>query len=119
MLEQRMFGASLAAARTIVINVIVAVEAAYLLSCRSLLHPPTHIGLFSNRFVWPGILAMLIAQLLFTYAPLMNRLFHTTPIRVDAWLRIAAVAGVAMLAVELEKWLRWRLRARFPRSAGD
>jgi cation-transporting ATPase F len=119
MLEQRMFGASLAAARTIVINVIVAVDAAYLLSCRSLLHPPTHIGLFSNRFVWLGILAMLIAQLLFTYAPLMNRLFHTTPIRVDAWLRIAAVAGVAMLAVELEKWLRWRLRARFPRSAGD
>ena len=119
MLEQRVYGASLAAARTIVINVIVAVEAAYLLSCRSLLHPPTQIGLFSNRFIWPGILAMFIAQLLFTYAPLMNRLFHTTPIRADAWLRIAAIAALAMLAVELEKWLRWRLRARFPTSASD
>ena len=119
MLEQRLYGTSLEAARTIVINVIVAVEAAYLLSCRSLLHPPTHIGLFSNRWVWPGIAAMLIAQLLFTYAPLMNRLFHTRPIRSDAWLRIAAVALLAMLAVELEKWLRWRLRDRFPKSAGD
>ncbi|MBL9005306.1 MAG: HAD-IC family P-type ATPase [Myxococcales bacterium] len=117
--EQQLHGASLSAARTIVINVIVAVEAAYLLSCRSLLHPPTHIGLFSNRWIWPGIVGMLVAQLLFTYAPLMNRLFHTTPISVGAWLRIAAVALAALLIVELEKWLRWHFRDRFPHSARD
>ena len=50
---------------------------------------------------------MLSAQLLFTYAPLMNTLFHTAPISAESWLRILAVAAVSFAAVEFEKWLRF------------
>jgi len=100
-------GASEAAARTAVINVIVLVEIAYLFSCRSLKRSIFTIGLLTNRWVIAGSLAMLCAQLLFTYAPVMNKLFHTAPINAESWLRIAAVAVAAFLAVELEKWIRF------------
>ena len=31
---------------------------------------------------------MLAAQCLFTYAPVMNKLFHTAPIDAEAWLEL-------------------------------
>jgi cation-transporting ATPase F len=105
--EMNMAGETLAEARTAVINVIVLVEIAYLFSCRSLNHSLFNIGLFTNWWAIGGALAMLGAQLLFTYLPLMNRLFHTAPIGGESWLRIAAVAVAAFVAVELEKWIRF------------
>jgi Ca2+-transporting ATPase len=105
--ELGMEGASEAAARTAVINVIVLVDIAYLFSCRSLNHSVFAIGGFTNLWAIVGSLAMLGAQLLFTYVPLMNKLFHTAPIDPESWLRIAAVAGAAFIAVELEKWIRF------------
>lgn len=53
---------------------------------------------------------MIIAQLLFTYAPVMNNLFHTAPIDIGAWLRIAAVALGAFVIVEIEKFVRFGRR---------
>jgi hypothetical protein len=50
---------------------------------------------------------MLGAQLLFTHASVMNKLFHSAPIDAKAWLRIAIVVGAAFAAVELEKWIRF------------
>jgi cation-transporting P-type ATPase F len=108
LLERRVFGVDLAAARTVVVNVVVMVEVAYLLNCRSLLHSMFHLGVFSNRWIFGGIAAMVGAQLLFTYAPVMNRLFHTAPIGAESWLRILGVAAFAWTAVEIEKWLRLR-----------
>jgi cation-transporting ATPase F len=102
-----MEGESLAEARTAVINVIVLVEIAYLFSCRSLNHSIFAIGLFTNRWAIGGALTMLSAQLLFTYAPVMNRLFHTAPISAESWLRIGLVAVAGFAAVELERWIRF------------
>lgn len=103
--ELRTEGVADAAARTAVVNVIVLVEIAYLFSCRSLNRSVFAIGWFTNRWAIAGSLSMLAAQLLFTYAPVMNKLFHTAPIAADAWLRIGAVASVAIVAVEIEKWI--------------
>lgn len=105
--ELRVTGATEAAARTAVINVIVLVEIAYLFNCRSLSNSMFAIGWFTNRWAIAGSLAMLAAQLLFTYAPVMNSLFHTGPIEAEAWLRIGAVACAAFVAVEIEKWIRF------------
>jgi magnesium-transporting ATPase (P-type) len=105
--EMNMVGETLNEARTAVVNVIVLVEIAYLFSCRSLNHSLFSIGLFTNRWAIAGSLVMLGAQLLFTYAPVMNKLFHTAPISAGSWLRIGLVAFVAFLAVEFEKWIRF------------
>ena len=49
---------------------------------------------------------MAAAQLLFTYAPLMNHLFGTTPLPWQAWLPILGTGMAAYLLVAFEKWRR-------------
>lgn len=107
-------GETEAAARTAVVNVIVLVEIAYLFNCRSLNNSVAAIGWFTNWWAIAGSLAMLAAQLVLTYSPIMNNLFHTSPIDAEAWLRIAAVASVAFVAVEFEKWIRFGRRPGNP-----
>ena len=97
-------------ARTVAVNVIVLIQIFYLFNCRSLQRTAFAIGLFTNRWVIAGSLGMLGAQLLFTYAPVMNRLFHSAPISAESWLRIVGVAAVVYLAVEFEKWIRFGRR---------
>ena len=109
-------GRGLAEARTVVVNVIVMVELFYLLNCRSLTRPFFSLGVFSNLWVVGGVTAMIGAQLLFTYAPFMNKLFHSAPISGLSWLKIIAVGLVVFVAVELKKWLdarRQNTPARF------
>lgn len=101
-------GASLAQARTVAVNVVVMVELLYLFNCRSLSRSTLHIGLFSNPWALGGAMAMALAQLLFTYAPVMNRAFSTAPIDLSAWGRILAMAVIASALVEFEKWLARR-----------
>jgi cation-transporting P-type ATPase F len=110
--ELRAEGVTEAAARTAVVNIIVLVETAYLFNCRSLSESIFAIGWFTNRWAMAGSAAMLGAQLLFTYAPVMNSLFHTAPITAEAWLRIVAVACVTFITVEIEKWIRFGGRHR-------
>jgi cation-transporting ATPase F len=102
--------ASLAEARTAVVNAIVMVEAFYLLNCRSLTQSIFALGIFSNVWVLLGIGLIIAVQLLFTYVPIMNELFHSAPISGGSWLRIAAVGAIAFVAVELEKWIRFGRR---------
>jgi cation-transporting P-type ATPase F len=105
--ELNVAGETLDEARTAVVNVIVMVEVAYLFSCRSLNHSLFSIGLFTNRLAILGATCMIAAQMLFTYAPVMNRLFQTTPLTFHSWLRILAIAALSFVAVELEKWIRY------------
>lgn len=104
--EQSVHSESIAEARTIAVNVVVLVLVFYLLNCRSLTRSMFALGVFSNPWIIVGVTAMIAAQLFFTYAPIMNRLFHTAPISGQAWLHILAVALAAYAVVGVEKWLR-------------
>jgi len=55
---------------------------------------------------------MLAAQLLFTYAPFMNRLFHSAPISGPAWLKILGVGLIVFAAVEIKKLLDARFSGK-------
>jgi len=99
-------GASEAEARTIAVNVFAVGQSFYLLNCRSLRFSMFRLGLFSNPWIWGGIAAMTVVQLLFTYSPLMNRLFHTAPISIMDWVHILAVGLVIYLVIGAEKTLR-------------
>jgi len=100
-------GDTLDEARTAVANTIVMVELVYLFCCRSLSHSLFSIGFFTNRFAVAGAASMILLQLLFTYAPVMNRLFHTQPLDLMSWVFIVGIALVALIAVEVEKWVRF------------
>jgi cation-transporting ATPase F len=103
-------GAMLAETRTLVANVIVFVQLFYLFNCRSLIRPSWSLGVFSNPWLLAGVVAMIAAQLAFTYAPFMNGAFHSAPLDGAAWLRLIGVALAASLIVGFEKWVRARVR---------
>ena len=98
-------GASVEEARTIAVNVFAVGQSFYLLNCRSLRYSMVKLGLFSNPWIWVGISAMMISQLLFTYSPLMNQLFHTAPIGLMDWVHIMAVGIVIYFVIGAEKAL--------------
>ncbi len=99
-------GQSIAEARTVAMNVFVAIETVYLFNCRSLRLPVTAMAVFSNPWVWWGAGLQLLLQLVITYWAPLNAAFSTAPIDAYAWGQIAVIALVAMGIIELEK--RWR-----------
>jgi magnesium-transporting ATPase (P-type) len=103
-------GHSLAEARTVAVNVFVMVEIFYLFNCRSLTGSFWKLGLFSNLWVWGGIAAMLVLQLLLTYWPPLSSLFQTAPIAWRAWAEITVFAALCSLLIGLEK--RWTMHQR-------
>ena len=105
--EQQDSLTTLKQAQTVVVNTIIMVEIFYLLNCRSLTHSMFHVGVFSNLWIWLGIAVMLALQMLFTYAPFMNRLFHSEPLPLITWLHITAVGAAAYVIVGFEKWVRF------------
>jgi magnesium-transporting ATPase (P-type) len=105
--ERSQSGQTIDAARTTVVNVIVIAETGYLFNCRSFHHSLFRIGCLTNPWAVWGALGMIVVQVLFTHLPLMNRLFHTAPLTLGAWVRIGAVALAVFLIVEFEKWLRF------------
>jgi cation-transporting ATPase F len=99
-------GATLAQARTAAVNAFVAIAIFYLFSCRSLVRAPWRIGWLSNRWVLAGVTAQVLGQVLFTYMPAMNALFHTAPIGAGTWLRILLLASLAAVVVAIDKRAR-------------
>lgn len=98
-------GMNLPERRTLMVNTIVTVEMFYLLNCRSLTKPLASIGLLSNPWALIGLAAMAGMQAMFTYAPFMNRLFHSAPLDLQTWLEIVGLGGLVFILVELKKWL--------------
>ena len=94
---------SIEAARTVAVNAIVVVGVGYLFACRSLMRPIWKVGLFTNPWVWLGSIVMLFAQLAFTYAPFMQRLFHTADLAPIWWLRLSAAGFIVFAIVEAKK----------------
>ena len=91
-------------ARTMVVNTIVVLEIFYLFNVRYL---------HSTSFTWQGALGTLpvllaiaivvIAQLAFTYLPVMQELFASKPVSLTDGALIIAVGILAMIILEVEK----------------
>ncbi|MET8846774.1 HAD-IC family P-type ATPase [Amycolatopsis sp. NPDC004625] len=100
-------GASVAEARTTAINVFVGVQAAYLVSCRSLDRPVVRSWPGHSRMFLLGLGLTAGLQVLLTYVPVMNSWFHTAPVGFSSWLWVLGAAVVAFAVVEADKLL-WR-----------
>src|SRR5262245_32939990 len=97
-------GASDALARTVAVNMITIGQVFYLLNSRYLLDSSlslkAHLG---NKYLPLGIGAVIILQLLFTYAPPLQVLFDNEAIPLWVWPRIILGGLVFFLVVEAEK----------------
>ncbi len=107
-----MTGATVVEARTVAVNVFVLVQLFYLFNCRSLTQSMFRLGFFSNPWVFGGVTVMMILQVMFTYLPAMNLMFHSAPIGFESWGRILAVSVFTSFVVGAEKWLRRRIKKR-------
>jgi Ca2+-transporting ATPase len=99
-------GASLDAARTVAVNVFIVMELFYLFNCRSLTKTIFQLGFFTNLWVFVGVAVMLLIQMVYTYVPVMNQLFHSTAIGFGSWARILLAGVIGFLIVEVEKKFR-------------
>src|SRR5262249_4998839 len=110
-------GASDDLGRTVAVNALVIGQVFYLLNSRykldSSLSPPAYLGTPSLPL---GIGAVVILQLLFTYAPPFQALFETEAMPLRLWPPLFVGGILFFLVVEGEKWILRRARAR-PRRA--
>ncbi len=97
-------GASDQLARTAAVNAITIGQVFYLLNSRYLLDSSlslrAHLG---NQYLPHGIGAVIVLQLLFTYAPPLQRLFDTQPLPASAWPWLIGGGFLFFLVVEAEK----------------
>lgn len=96
-------GASVEKARTMAVNVFVVIEAFYLFNARSFSRSPFDLGFTSNKWVIGGFVSMMILQVLFTYTPVMNKLFSSAPIDVLDWIKIILCGSIVYWVVEFDK----------------
>jgi len=96
-------------ARTMVVNTIVVLEIFYLFNVRYLhMTSFTWRGAFGTPPVLIAIAVVVLAQLAFTYAPVMQRLFATKPVGLADGLLILGLGVFAMAILEGEKHLMRR-----------
>ncbi|MCC3245066.1 HAD-IC family P-type ATPase [Methylocystis sp. WRRC1] len=92
-------------ARTVAVNTLVVGQIFYLLNSRfktdSSLSIAAHLG---NRYLPLGIAAVVVLQLLFTYAPPLQSLFGTQAIPMNIWPWLFLGGFVFFLVVEAEKF---------------
>jgi len=97
-------GASDALARTVAVNAITIGQVFYLLNSRYLLDSSlsltAHTG---NKYLPLGIGAVVILQLLFTYAPPLQAMFDTEAVPLWVWPWLLAGGVLFFLVVEAEK----------------
>ncbi len=106
-------GAGIEAARTAAVNTLVMGEIVYLFNSRYLYAPAlSWKGLFSNRYVLLAVPVLLVAQGLFSYLPVLQKLFGTADIDATAWARIGAFGLLLFTLVEIEKYLLRIVSAR-------
>ncbi|MEX0430869.1 cation-translocating P-type ATPase [Spiribacter insolitus] len=110
-------GRDLAEARTLAINTLVLFEVWYLFSARRLRESALNrSGLFGNRIVLLAGVAIIVAQLLFTYAPPMQLLFDTRALGSAEWL-MAVLVSLPIIAVA-EGHKAWQRRRGVGLSSG-
>ena len=110
-------GWAYAEAQTEAVTTVIFFQIFYLLNCRSLKDPMLSMGLFSNRWIYIGIAAILLLQLVFVYAPFMNAVFGSAPLGLRSWAEAALVGALIMPIISVEKW--WRRRRATTSEAAE
>ncbi|MFG2087248.1 cation-translocating P-type ATPase [Spirillospora sp. NPDC048824] len=103
---ERAHGATPETAQTIVVNVFALTLLTYMFNCLSLDRPLLWRGIRRNPWVAVSGLALIAIQLIYTYTPAMNDVFHSAPLTAAAWARIIVIAAVSYMAVEALKYVQ-------------
>lgn len=89
--------------QTIVFNVLCLSQMGHALSIRSVRSTLTEIGLFSNKMMIWSVLLVLVLQIVITYVPVFQEIFHTQALSVKEFIMVGAASSLVFIAVELQK----------------
>lgn len=95
----------LARARTVAFTTLAAFQWFQALNARTSRGSVLRVGLFSNPWIWAGIGAAVVLQLLVLYTPLGWTLFGTVPLGMREWALILPVCASILLFDEVLKAL--------------
>lgn len=96
--------------QTMLFTTLTLSQLAHVLAIRSDRNSLFTIGLLSNRPMFGAILLTFVLQLAVVYLPLLQAIFHTTPLSPPALLICLLLSSLIFWAVEAEKWVK-RIRA--------
>ena len=96
-------GASTGMARTAAVNALTLGQVFYLINSRHLIDSSLMPHAHGNPWVYWGIGAVIVLQLLFTYAPPFHAIFGNESLPLEVWPWLIGGAVVFFLVVELEK----------------
>ncbi len=106
-------GSSIEVARTAAVNMLVIGELVYLFNVRHFTASAFNREVLTGNPVALWVSAILIVfQLLFTYAPPLQQVFHTAALDAVSWLVILTLGAGKFLAVEAEKAVLRHLQVR-------
>ena len=97
-------GQDIDVSRTIAVNMLVSGQIFYLFNCRKILGTSLNREFFSNKHAFLAVAALVLLQVLFTYAPFMNIFFGTSPISGFKWLLILLAGLIIFFIIEGEKY---------------
>lgn len=102
--------------QTIVFNVLCLSQMGHALSIRSEQSTIAEIGLFSKKMMIWSVLMVLVLQIVITYVPVFQEIFHTQPLSIKEFIMVGAASSLVFLAVELQKVFVRRKRQRMINS---
>jgi magnesium-transporting ATPase (P-type) len=90
--------------QTLAVTMLAMGQIGYLFNCRNLRGTSLRWSLLtSNRIAWLSVVALLLLQALFVYAPIMHTLFGSAPLGVDGWALTLGISAAIFLVVEVAK----------------
>lgn len=103
-------GDSLEKARTVAVTTMVFFQFFQAWNSKSEYESIFKINPFNNLFLFISLLAAFFAQIAVLYVPAMQWVFRTEPISFSEWIQILLVSTSVILVVEVDKFLRRKLR---------
>ena len=97
------FGGSERHATTLAFSLLVFVQLAHTINCRSEKKSIFEIGIFSNKYLVGAVLLSVVLQLSIVYIPVLQPLFKTVPLTGGDWILILALSSLIVIVGELKK----------------
>jgi magnesium-transporting ATPase (P-type) len=105
-LYEKHLGYTEALARTTAVNTLVCGQIFYLFNSRYIYKSALSLkSLFANRIAWLTVGVLAVLQIIFVYAPFMQKWFGTESMEIGHWLLPIGIGASVFLLVELEKFI--------------
>jgi Ca2+-transporting ATPase len=100
--------------QTIVFNVLCLSQLAHVMAIRSEKQSLFSIGIFSNKPLIVSVILSLVLQFSITYIPFLQPIFKTESLTLNEFLGVGAASSIVFFAVEIEKAIARRRKAKQP-----